>query len=99
MGKFPQVRKKNHTYFAISLDTTTTITGLEYLIKENKFLISFQNADWSSKMVAQVVKNPPANTGDTGSVPGLRRSPGEENGNPLQYSCLGNPMDRGDWRL
>jgi len=32
-----------------------------------------------------------------GSVPGLRRSPGEENGNPIQYSCLGNPMDRGPW--
>ena len=38
-----------------------------------------------------VVKNPPANTGDTGSIPGSGRSPGEGNGNPLQYSCLGNP--------
>ena len=44
-----------------------------------------------------VVKNPPANAGDTGSIPGLGRSPGEENGTPLQYSCLGNPMDRGAW--
>ena len=35
------------------------------------------------------------NAGDSGSVPGLRRSPGEGNGNPLQYSCLENPMDRG----
>ena len=35
--------------------------------------------------------------GDMGSVPGLGRSPGEENGNPLQYSCLGKPMDRGAW--
>ena len=42
-----------------------------------------------------MVENLPANTGDMGSVPGLGRSPGEENGNPLQYSCLGNPMDRG----
>ena len=33
-----------------------------------------------------------------GLIPGLGRSPGEGNGNPLQYSCLGNPMDRGDWR-
>ena len=41
-----------------------------------------------------VVKNPPANAGDAGSVPGSGRSPGEGNGNPLQYSCLGNPMDR-----
>ena len=44
-----------------------------------------------------VVKNPPAKAGDTGSTPGLGRSPGEGNGNPLQYSCLGNPMDRGSW--
>ena len=42
-----------------------------------------------------VVKNLPANAGDTGSIPGLERSPGGQNGNPLQYSCLENPMDRG----
>ena len=45
-----------------------------------------------------VVKNPPANVGnkgDKGSIPGLERSPGGENGNPLQYSCLENSMDRG----
>ena len=41
------------------------------------------------------VKNLPANAGNIGLIPGLRRSPGEGNGNPLQYSCLGNPMDRG----
>ena len=47
-----------------------------------------------------VVKNPPANagdTGDTGSTPGLGRSPGGGNGNLLQYSCLENSMDRGAW--
>ena len=44
-----------------------------------------------------VVKNPPADTGDAGSIPGLGRSPGEGNGNLLQYSCLGNHMDRGAW--
>ena len=38
------------------------------------------------------------NAGDLGSIPGLGRSLGEENGNPLQYSCLENPMDRGAWR-
>ena len=43
-----------------------------------------------------VVKNPPANEGDEGSVPGLGKVPGEGNGNPLQHSCLGNSMDRGD---
>ena len=45
-----------------------------------------------------VVKNPPANTEDAGSIPGSERSPGEENDNPLQYSCLENSMDRGPWR-
>ena len=45
-----------------------------------------------------VVKNPPANARDTGSIPGSGRYPGEVNGNPLQYSCLGNPMDREAWR-
>ena len=44
-----------------------------------------------------VVKNSPANAGDAGLNPGSGRSPGERNGNPLQYSCLGNPMDRGAW--
>ena len=38
------------------------------------------------------------NAGDPGSIPGSRRSPGEGNGNPLKYSCLGNPMDRGAWQ-
>ena len=60
------------------------------LIKENRL-----------PLVAQLVKNLPANAGDTrdaGSIPGLERSPGEVNGNPLQYSCLENPMDRGAWR-
>jgi len=50
--------------------------------------------------VALVVKNLPVNAGDAGdigSIPGLGRFPGEGNGNPLQYSCLGNPMDRGAW--
>ena len=44
-----------------------------------------------------MVKNPPANAGDVGLVPGLRRSPEDGNGNPLQYSYLENPMDRGAW--
>ena len=45
-----------------------------------------------------MVKNLPANAKDVGSIPESGRSPGEGNSNPLQYSCLGNPMDRGAWR-
>ena len=47
-----------------------------------------------------MVKNPPTNAGDTrdaGWIPGLQRSPARGNGNPLRYSCLENPMDRGAW--
>ena len=44
-----------------------------------------------------LVKNPPANTGDLGLIPGSGRSPGERNGDPLQNSCLENSMDRGAW--
>ena len=44
------------------------------------------------------VKNLPVNAGDVGSIPESGRSPAEGNGNPLQYSCLGNPMHRGAWR-
>ena len=54
---------------------------------------------WASQM-ALVIKNLPANAGDpkdSVSIPGLGRSPGEGNGNPLQYSCLETPMDRGAW--
>ena len=46
---------------------------------------------------SSLVKNPPANVGDVGSIPGSGRTPGEGNGNPLQYSFLENPMDRGTW--
>ena len=45
-----------------------------------------------------VIKNLPANAGDMGLIPRWGRSPGEGNGNPLQYSCLGNSMDRGAWQ-
>ena len=45
-----------------------------------------------------MVKNLPASAGDPGSIPGLGRSPGEGNGYPFQYSCPGNPMDRGAWQ-
>ena len=56
-----------------------------------------------ASLVPQLVKDPPTvqesacNAGDPDSIPGLGSSPGEGNGNPLQYSCLENPMDRGAW--
>ena len=56
--------------------------------------------DPKASQVALVLKNLPASARDVrnlGSIPGLGRSPGEENGNPFQYSYLKNPMDRGAW--
>ena len=56
---------------------------------------------YGTSQVVLVVKNPPANAGDvrdSGLIPGSGRSAGEGNGNPFQYSCLGNPMDRGAWQ-
>ena len=67
------------------------IFGLKYLQKISKQVMHY----------GSVVKNPPANAGDArdaGSIPGLRRSPGVGNGNPLQCSCLENPMERGVWQ-
>ena len=55
---------------------------------------------WASQVVL-VVKTPPASAGevrDVGSIPGLGRSPGGGNGNPLHYFCLRNPLDRGPWQ-
>ena len=61
----------------------------------------FSYGIFRSSQVGLVVKNPPANAGDVrdvSSIPCLGRSPGGRHGNPLQYSCLENPTDRGAWR-
>ena len=51
-----------------------------------------------ASLVSHMVKNLPANAGDAGSIPGFGRAPGGVYGNPLQYSCLKNAMDRGAWQ-
>jgi len=56
---------------------------------------------YGASQVALVVKNPPSNTGDlrdSSWIPGLGKTPGGGHGNPLQYSCLENPLDRGTWK-
>ena len=67
-----------------------TLNTTELLIKE--WIIPCEDFLGGSE-----IKNPPANAGDMGSVPGLERSSGEGNGNPLQYFCLKNSTDRGAW--
>ena len=65
--------------------------------------LTFTTATDGAPQVARVVKNPPASAGnggvikDAGFTPGLGRFPGEGQGNPLQYSCVENPKDRGAW--
>ena len=56
-------------------------------------IIKIQCINYYTPLVAQMVKHLPTIAGDLGLIPGLGRSPGEGNGNPLQYSCLENPMD------
>ena len=66
------------------------------------FLIAHFHSEYLGFPGGLVVKNLPANAGDardTGLIPGSGRSPGEGNGNPLQYSCLENPMNRGAWQV
>ena len=80
--------------------TNRTPTGQDLSWGEKKPWKLFLN-QYHLRQVALVVDNLPANAGDgrdEGSVPGLGRSPGEGHGNPFQYACLENPMDRGVWR-
>ena len=74
---------------------------MEQINFQNYFEVIFYNIyDFSllTSLVAQMVKNLPASAVDSGSIPGLGKDPGEGNGNPLQYSCLENSMNRGAWK-
>ena len=79
-------KKKLHLYFSVFTLCTWSYTVVHIYI----FFMGFPGSS--------VVVNLPARAGDTSEIPGLGRFPGEGNGNPLQYSLLGNPMDRGAWQ-
>ena len=84
------------------LRNTETFCSIQFISAD--ILGTFEDhASFVSNPLSQhsVVKNLPDNPGDTGdvdSIPGLGKSPEEENGNPLQHSCLGNPVDRRVWQ-
>ena len=93
-----------------SLYNSHCMSGIFCFPKSNNWSVKLGNSSWNSHRTrhdccrekectagGSLVKNPPASAGDAGSIPGLGRSPGEGNGNPLQYTCLGNPMDKGAW--
>ena len=87
------------------------LDGCEYIQTYHEFEQTLGESEWQGSPLCcspwdckdtgfpgvSGVRNPPAHEGDVGSIPGLGRSSGGENGNPLQYSCLGYPMDRGAW--
>ena len=76
-------------------------TEKQYIFQNINILSVRNKENPGTCQVALVVKNPPANAGDVrdlGSIPGSGRPPGEGHGNPLQYSCLENPMDREAWQ-
>ena len=79
---------------ALQADSLPTELSGKPLLKEQEH--SFRGA--LIIVISSVVKNLPANAGDPGSIPRSGRSSGEGNSNLFQYSCLGNPMDRGAWR-
>ena len=84
-------QSQGHMRVNVSLD------GHVYLVD----LMPGSILSFEASQVVLVVKNPPASAGDirdTGSIPGSGRSPGGGHGNPLQYSCLEDPMDRGAWQ-
>ena len=93
------------TSIRLSSTTTTTAECPRRLCMGWNWTALLNKGEWNLKNSKRIrgfpggsaVKNPYANTGASGSIPGSRRSPGEGNGNPLQYSCLGNPMERGAW--
>ena len=69
-----------------------------YIEKNKKFVIFFLlKSDLPDFPGTSAGRESAYNAGDLGSIPGLGRYPGERHGNPLQYSCLENPMDRGVW--
>ena len=81
----------------VNLETDTKFSCITQIIPGGHGKTHWEQQPWSFPG-GSVVKTPAANVGDTGLIPGLGRSPEEGKGNPLQNSCLGNPIDIGAWR-
>ena len=91
----------HHQLNGNEFEKTPGVGDLNFLVKHRRFFLELSGSPqfWNLGFGfpgGSVVKNLPTKQ-ETGLIPGLGRSPGEENGNPLQYPCLGNPIDRGAW--
>ena len=82
-------------FFTVQLSHPYMTTGK--IIALTRYILCWVFVVLGTSLLAQTVKRLVYNAGDPSSIPGLGKSPGEGNGNPLQYSCLENPMDRGAW--
>ena len=89
-------KKRNKFYFTLFIYPISTI--LHFSRKHPEMYNYWIVQQLQGFPSGSTVKNPPVNAEDTGSTPGLGRSPGEGNGNPIQYSCQDNTMDRGAWQ-
>ena len=96
---------RHSAFFMVHLSQPYMITGKTIALTRQTFVGQVMSLlfncclDWSLGFpYSSVGKESACNAGDLGSIPGCGRSPGEGNDNPLQYSCLENPMDRGAWR-
>ena len=92
----------NQTWVCLPV-TVKPVSRHQVVGKESKALVAGCQVGSSEQLVLKTSggsdgKESACNAGDSGSIPGLGRSPGDENGNPLQYSCLENPMGQGVWQ-
>ena len=101
----PSMDRRNPWAKNLRKISTEVYEFLNFLFKIHCYLFTMKylspGHQWQKSYLSTggaVVKNPPANAGDVGLIPGSGRSPGRRNSNSLQYSCLENPMDRGAWR-
>ena len=95
MVKFFFMRTLNNSFLNTIMDGSLLMNLFIFLSN-----LTTHGREGGAFRVVLVVKNPPTRAGevrDVGSIPGSERSPGGGHGNPLQYSCLENPMDRGTW--
>ena len=101
MQNLPLMGKCRFEFYFLLLkkySTSLTTNVCTLIIKVSYYVLCITTVHKCTSQVVPVIKKPPTNVRDSGSIPGSGRSPGGGHGDPLQYSCLENPLDRGAWR-